>query len=133
MVTVAAGFGADVVVEVEEVVGVVAVLQRSQPRQLVGPVGAPDARLPLVPEGIDVYAAGERLDRAGVAAGGRHSGLVLRRITPTCHGHELHQRIAMTEGGLGAAHLGNRATVALQTARWQQRRMLAAAARQEGV
>jgi hypothetical protein len=45
-IVVAAGCGADVVVEVEDIVGVVAVLQLGQPGQLVRAVGAPDAGLP---------------------------------------------------------------------------------------
>lgn len=91
-----------------------------------------DARLPLVGEGVDVDAAGERFDGVGVAAGGRHPRLVLGWVGPAGHGHELDQRVAVAEGGLGVAHLGDRAAVALQAAVRQQGRIAAAAARQEG-
>jgi hypothetical protein len=51
----------------EDVLRVVAALQHGQPCQLVRAVGPLDTFLPLVAEGIDVDAAGERLDRAAVA------------------------------------------------------------------
>jgi hypothetical protein len=62
------------VVEVEDVVGVVVVLEGGQPCQLVGVVGAPDAGLALVGEVVDVDAAGERLDRGAADAGGLPAG-----------------------------------------------------------
>src|SRR5262245_60792943 len=127
--------GADVVGEVEDVVGVVAVLQCGQPGQLVGAVGALDAGLPLVGEVVDIDAAGERLHRGAVAPRGRHPRRVLGRVGPVGHGHELHQRVPVAEGGLLVAHVGDRAAVALQTAIGQRRRIaatVAIAAGQEG-
>src|SRR6266487_3740799 len=108
--------GLDVVIEVEDVARVVAVLQRGQPRQRVRAVGAPDARLPLVGEVVDVDAAGERLDRGAVTPRRRHPRLVLRRVGPARHGHELDQRVAVAEGGLVVAERGDRTAIALEAA-----------------
>ena len=81
------------------------------------------------------YAAGEWLHGAGIATCGRHPRLILGRVGPAGHGHELDQRIPMAEGGLVVTHLGDRAAIALQAAGRQHRQVAVAAGApsQEGV
>src|SRR6187200_991748 len=80
----------DVLVEMKEVVRVVAELERGEPRQLVGRVRAAYASLALVAEDVDVDATGVRLQRGAEATGCIHPLLIFGRVGPGSRGDELH-------------------------------------------
>ena len=110
------GYQPDVVVEVEEVVGVVTPLERGEPGQLARAVRAADARLALVGEGRSRTRRWRRARSLRPSAAQRRilsprppPGLPRRR-------HELDQRIAVAGCRLVLAHLGDRAAVALEAA-----------------
>jgi hypothetical protein len=115
------------VVEVEDVVRVVTVLQRTEPGQLRRAVRPPDTRLPVICEGIDVDAAGKRFDRRPVSPCRGHARLVLGRVGPPGGGHELDERVALAERGVLGTDLGDRAAVCLQARGGQERRIGVAA------
>src|SRR5205807_4691105 len=89
----------DVLVDAEEVVGIVVALERGQPFVLGGAIGLADAFVALVTEEVDIYPAGVRLQRRGVAASPCDVRLIVAGVRPDRVDVDHVQRIAMTVRG----------------------------------
>src|SRR5687767_7627271 len=81
--------GADVLVEVENVVGVVPGFEGCEPLVVLLAVRVADAILAFDVEVVDVHASAEAGHLIGEGPDVTAAGIVLARIGPACGGHEL--------------------------------------------
>src|SRR5687767_2223136 len=106
----------DVLVHVEDVVGVDACLEVGQAAPFRVGVRAPYARLALVVERVHVDARRERLHRLAVGPGDGELRLVVGGVVPGGAAAPLDQRRPMAEGRVVLVDLRDRAAVALERA-----------------
>jgi hypothetical protein len=101
---------------VEDVVRVVAPLQRGEPGELILRVRPADAALTLIGKHVDVDAACVRLNGGAEPAGCVDVSAVLSRIGSACGGDELDQGVAVAEGAVVVRRRRDRTAVTLQGA-----------------
>src|SRR6266699_5728494 len=105
--------GLDVLVEVEDILGVIPIFQSRQARELLPGVCPQRSGLTLVGHSMDITAARERFQRLSVSTCESYAFRILCSVCPTCAYHTLSECIPVTESRLLICHVGNRANVGL--------------------
>src|ERR1700716_1892971 len=117
----------------EDVLRVIFVFERGQPRQLIRRIRASHPFGAFIAERIDVLASGERIESRRRTPRERDSSVILRRIVPLARGDVFEGGVAEGERGVLIGYLGDRAAVRLQADAWETSGRCVCPALQQGL